>query len=299
MSEAKGQPTGGIAPFGYKWQNGKLIFDQKEAPIRRLIYDLFLKHRRKKSVAKILNDLGYRTRRDARFYDTTVDRLIRDETAKGLRTPNGDIVIEPIISKEVWQRANTILEGKKPTRKTIHLFAGLAFCDCGGRMIVPSNAEKYVCIDCRHKIPCEDLDAIFQSRLSVFSKTSMSGLFFLWDSIIVKEKRTIVEQICERIVVGKTSIEIDFSFAENEKLKEASSPVQIVHMESIVDNPSIPFDEPLLSEKEAAEFLDVSVMTLRRRRRANQIEFVLEGLHPKYSKERHLRPYLAAKEKKI
>lgn len=75
---------GGVSPFGYRWHGGNLVIDQDESPVRKLIFELFLKHKRKKTVAKILNDLGYRTiKNKALFSDTTIDRLLRDTTAKG------------------------------------------------------------------------------------------------------------------------------------------------------------------------------------------------------------------------
>ena len=50
-----GKQISGRPPFGYLWENKQLVLDPKEAPIRKLMYELSLQHKRKKTVARLLN----------------------------------------------------------------------------------------------------------------------------------------------------------------------------------------------------------------------------------------------------
>jgi site-specific DNA recombinase len=218
-----GKPTGGQAAFGYEWKEKKLVPNPKEAPVRKLIYEMFLEHQRKKTVARLLNEAGYRTRNGSKFTDTTVGRLLRDTTAKGLRRANWTkgppdkgqkriikaqsewihVLVEPIISEELWNRCNAILDdqekkGKKPTRKTVQLFAGYTFCECGYKMYVPSNSPKYICYKCRNKIGTTDLEEIFHQQLKTFffSSTEITNYLSQADHVI-KEKESLLNTLGE------------------------------------------------------------------------------------------------------
>lgn len=294
MSESETiKSTGGIAPFGYCWQDGKLIVEKTESPIRKLIYELFIKHKRKKTVAKLLNDLGYKTRNGSLFSDTTIDRLIRDTTAKGIRIENGkEIKVEAIVENELWERANKFL-GQKQTKPPVHLFIGFAYCDCGGKMIVPSNGEKYVCLDCKKKIGIDDLEDIFASQLTNLE----NNLADYWEVLTSKEKRIIVEQTVSKIVVGKTEINIEFVCKTN-SLKTLTFEQQNQEGNESPKNEQKPtLNEPLMNEVEAAKFLGISRMTLLRKRNASEIGFYRVGFRVLYSKEKHLIPFLEGCEK--
>lgn len=185
-----GKPLGGKGPYGYMWKDKKLVVNPAEAPVRRLIYELFLQHGRLKTVARLLNEQGHRTRNRAAWSSTTVERLIKDPSAKGLRRANYSkpdgwedkppeewilTEVDPIVSVDVWSQCNALLSGRResgrrPGRKPVHVFTGLVVCHCGSKMYVPSNTPKYVCFrsGCRNKITIQDLDSVFHTKIRDF-----------------------------------------------------------------------------------------------------------------------------------
>jgi len=227
-----GKPLGGQAPFGYRWVDRKLVPHPKEAPIRKLVYELFLEHRRKLRVAKALNRAGLRSRSGRPFSAQNISWLLRDPVAKGLRranytvqTGNGKRVslkpktewiftkVEPVVSTDVWDRCNEILDEqeqrrKRPARPAVNLFSGYTYCSCGAKMYVPSNSPKYTCRRCRMKIPTVDLEAVFREQLKsfVFSEQEIAN-HLSGAGRIVQEKETLLASLEQNRDQVKTELE--------------------------------------------------------------------------------------------
>lgn len=237
-----GKPLGGAASYGFRWEGKRIVHEPAEAPIRRLIFELFAEHKRRKAVARIMNERGLRTRNGSKWSDTTVERLLRDPSSKGLYRsnysrnlgkkwevkPESEHVytsVEPIVSEELWQQCNDILDKRKssrikPGKTSVHVFTGIVQCACGGRMYVYNNAPKYVCGKCRNRIPCADLEELFRERVRdycVNPETLRSYVAKVGDALA--EKRQLAESIR----------------AELAKLREQSSHILELYMARKID----------------------------------------------------------------
>jgi len=217
-----GKPLGGSASFGYKWEGKELVVDEKEAPIRKLLHETFVKTKRKKATAKELNALGYRTRNGSMFTDTTIGRLLRDTTAKGLRIANytkslgegKNWVIKPesewvkipcpaIITEELWNDCNSILDQQEKKNasvgpRPVYLLSGYVYCSCGKKMYVFTESPIYKCKECKRKIAVTDLDEIFHDQLKSFLLTDSDIESLNYKSqIAIEEKETLLKAVEE------------------------------------------------------------------------------------------------------
>jgi hypothetical protein len=123
--------------------------------------------------------------------DTSILRILNESSAKGVYVFNtmrltgtwrtelkpenewGRAECPPIVSEELWNQVNQIIEEqlkswKKPGKPPVHLFSGLAHCSCGHKMYVAANSPKYFCRKCRNKIPIADLENIARHELKAF-----------------------------------------------------------------------------------------------------------------------------------
>lgn len=253
-----GKPLGGAAPFGYQWKDRKLVPDPEQVPVVRLLFRLFAEHRRKKTVARLLNEAGHRTRNGSKFSDTTVDRILRDPVAKGKRRANyttstGDkkhwvrkpetewifTDVEPIVSDELFDQVNAILDaqrekGRRPAKKAVQLFAGVTVCGCGHKMYVPSNTPKYVCYKCRNKIPVDDLEAVFHDQLKsfVFAPTEIERYLEAADQAIAEKSDLL--RVLER---------------EAERTEKERKHVLRLHLDGVTDQDAFVRDHRPLEER--------------------------------------------------
>lgn len=212
-----GKPLSAQTSLGYKWVNKEFVVDEKEATVRKLMYEIFLRTKRKKATAKELNDLGYRTRTGAKFGHTTIARLLQDTSAKGIRRANyttgkGGRGIKPesewvytpcpaIVTEELWDQCNAIINEqlakvKRPGPRAIHLLSGYISCSCGKKMYVyhKDKTPHYRCKSCNSKIEVTDIDQIYHEQLKAFllTETDVSDYMNQSDSRLQEKQQLLI-----------------------------------------------------------------------------------------------------------
>ncbi len=215
-----GKPLGGAASFGYRWEGNNFVIDEAEAPIRKLIYEIYIKTKRRKTTADELNRLGYRTRNGSKFSDTTVERLIRDPNAKGERRanytkslgegkhwqkkPESEWISTPcpsIVDETLWNDANAVMDQQqgaraKPGPRSVYLLSGYVFCSCTAKMYVYTTAPVYKCKKCKRKIDVTDIDEIYHAQLKSFLLTDADMATMATQSnALIAEKETLLNTV--------------------------------------------------------------------------------------------------------
>ena len=191
---ALGKFTGGNVSYGFKIVDAQVVKDEEKAPIRALMYDLFLEHQRHATVARILNEKGYRTGKNNNWSGTTIMRCLKNSDAKGIRKsnykapvtkdnphglkPQSEWLFLPcpkIVDEERWEAVNSIIREQQkghpsaqPLNKRVHLFTGYLFCAEGHKLSIKSKSYRYTCKHCKYGIHKDDIESIFLTRLKKF-----------------------------------------------------------------------------------------------------------------------------------
>jgi len=212
-----GKPINGSAPYGFRWVDRKLVQVPEEVAIRRQAFELFLQHRRVGVVARLLNAKGARARKGFKFRDIGIGRLLRCTSAKGVYRVNvyrgsakkemkpeaewGSVPCVPIVSEDVFDQVNRILEEqkkpqKKPGKKPAQVFTGLLTCGCGCRMYVYTRSPNYSCRMCKNKIGIAAMEEIFVEAIR--DSLADSGKI---SAHLSKAQRKIAEREANAVVV--------------------------------------------------------------------------------------------------
>ncbi len=176
----KGKWCGGRPALGYTLdrEHHRLVVDPKEAEVIRMIFNLYIQEQSLLTVARILNEKGFRTKTYIRkgkitgavkFKNTNIQLTLKNRLYAGQIFYRGEIyqgLHEPIVSEEIFRQANEILASNRRLRgvskntKCVGLLGGLLRCkDCGVAMChtyARKGSRKYLYYLC--------LDAIKRNR---------------------------------------------------------------------------------------------------------------------------------------
>jgi hypothetical protein len=143
----KGLWNGGIPPFGYKAVNKKLVLDEKESKVVRLIFETYVDTG---SVAEVYNTLKEKNivnRQGKVFTKSSLKNILSNPVYIGKLKYAGKIyngLHQPIISELLFNEAQELHKKKVRKMKLFrnYLFTGLITCDeCRSRM-TPTYTNK-------------------------------------------------------------------------------------------------------------------------------------------------------------
>lgn len=156
----KGLWTGGRAPLGYDVKDKRLVVNEYEATVVREAFELYLQHQQASTVARLLNEVGRKTKRHearsgatraARKWTTQdVLRLLRSPLYAGF-VPYGDEMHpgehSPIVDRATFHQVQDMLEGRGPGiqyhgRNPDYVLRGLLRCGLCGEAMTPGSTRK-------------------------------------------------------------------------------------------------------------------------------------------------------------
>jgi site-specific DNA recombinase len=178
-SVAEGNAGGGsMVNYGYKKDsNKKLIIDESEAEVIKIIFQLSLEGIGVKKIANYLNDNNIPTKRmitgdrpmkvrgvsktEFLWRDSVVYSMLKNPLYKGERLFRGTIYNAPnIVSKEEFDLVQELFKSRKNTKDTtnryFYLLKGLIFCDrCRSRFYGRTREDlsdnQYICSSQRYR----------------------------------------------------------------------------------------------------------------------------------------------------
>ena len=147
----KGKFTGGTVPYGYKSEDGKLIINERTAPIVRYVFDEYAEGVPMKTIIDTLTAKGVKSPRGKKLSYTSYSAMLRNPVYIGNLMRNGQVVedcAERMISDEVFDKVQRLLETRKRRPSTAkaterYQLYGKAFCGlCGANLVGESGTSR-------------------------------------------------------------------------------------------------------------------------------------------------------------
>ena len=160
-SIAKGRWCGGPVPYGYKPVDGKLVADEKTAPIIRYVFEHYAAGVPMKEIIDELKCRGVRSSRGGELTYTTFSRALTNPVYIGNFMYKGELVpgvAEALIDEDTFSKVQILVKANAHApaankAKVEYLLQGKVFCGhCGSHMIGESgrsrNGDTYYYYSC-------------------------------------------------------------------------------------------------------------------------------------------------------
>lgn len=132
-------------PIGYDYIDGKLVVNEFEKLQIQKIFEDYVSGKGLQKIADELNESGM-THKYGKWFDTTIRNLMQRKTYIGYVAFNGEWYKgdhEPIISEELFNKAQRLRQKKRTDYEERHISYGLAVSYLGGMIHCKQCGEKY------------------------------------------------------------------------------------------------------------------------------------------------------------
>jgi len=194
---SQGLRNGGTTPFGYRTVEKQLVPYAKEKEIVALAFKQFIDTQSTLSVARFLNDLGFKNKQNKPWDCKRILSMLQNPTYKGDVSWCGKLfpgTHPPIISEQTFSQAQYFLKKRHKPTKTNAILQKLLFCGHCSVPMTPNYAMNrsrvkyyyYLCTTATHNKPLTNsicphkrvaLHSIEESILICISKLSQEMIF--------------------------------------------------------------------------------------------------------------------------
>lgn len=289
----EGKYKGGVVPIGYSYDSvtGTLIVNKYEAMQVKEAFQLFLKGHSINSIAKILNEKGYRHKYGS-YKKASIDYMFKNTVCiyAGYLKYNGEIYKgqhEPIIDEETFQEIQKKMKERdrnnekyKIGHRYSSILGGLIWCGhCGGKYGWFKNgrgSSYYMCYsrskssrhmvkdpNCKNKsYRSEILEEIILNEISKL-KSDTSYIDKLHESVDTAEKQTEIQKRVETLEsqISKMMDLYSLGGIDFEVVKVKIETLQLEKKSLLDELEDIEIEQQSMSKEKVIELVDAIEMT--------------------------------------